>query len=78
MAELRSFEAVLASSAELHKALITPAVAGSRKKAVLARIAGILGLSRISRNFLFVLVDHRRMVRCPKSSTRSSWRWTSG
>ncbi len=66
VAELRSFEAVLQSSAELHKALITPAVAGSRKKAVLERIAGILGLSRISRNFLFVLVDHRRIGSMPE------------
>jgi F-type H+-transporting ATPase subunit delta len=26
------------------------------------RVAGVLGLSRITRNFLFVLVDHRRIA----------------
>ncbi len=66
VAELRSFEAVLESSAELRNALVTPAVAGSRKKAVLERIAQKLGFSRISRNFLFVLVDHRRIVLLPE------------
>lgn len=62
LAELRAFEAVLKESAELHTALITPAVAGSRKKAVIGRIADVLKLSRITRNFLFVLVDHRRIA----------------
>src|SRR4051812_19158293 len=62
VAELKSFEAALRGSAELHNALITPAVPGSRKKAVVGRIADILKLSRITRNFLFVLVDHRRIA----------------
>jgi F-type H+-transporting ATPase subunit delta len=61
VAELRTFEAALKSSAELHNALISPAVAGSRKKAVVGRIADVLKLSRTSRNFLFVLVDRRRI-----------------
>jgi F-type H+-transporting ATPase subunit delta len=59
--ELRGFEDALRSSAELHNALITPAVASSRKKAVVGRIADLLKLSRITRNFLLVLVDHRRI-----------------
>jgi F-type H+-transporting ATPase subunit delta len=61
-AELGSFEAAVRSSPELHNALATPAVASSRKKAVVGRIAEILGLSRISRNFLLVLIDHRRIA----------------
>jgi F-type H+-transporting ATPase subunit delta len=61
VAELRSFEALLRDSAELHNALITPAVPGSRKKAVVGRLVDALKLSRISRNFLYVLVDHRRI-----------------
>ena len=36
------------------------------KKAVVGRIAGILNLSRITRNFLFVLVDHRRVASLPE------------
>ena len=59
--ELRSFQFALGDSPELHNALVTPAVPGSRKKAVVGRIAEILKLSRITRNFLFVLVDHRRI-----------------
>lgn len=61
MSELRSFEAVL-KSPELHNALVTPAVPASRKKAVVSRIADILQLSKVSRNFLFVLIDHRRIA----------------
>ena len=59
--ELRSFEAALAESRPLREALATPAVPASRKRAVVGRIAAILGLSRIVCNFLFVLVDHRRI-----------------
>jgi F-type H+-transporting ATPase subunit delta len=62
MAQLRSFEAALQESPELQNALATPAVPASRKRAVVGRIAEVLQLSRISRNFLFVLVDHRRMT----------------
>jgi F-type H+-transporting ATPase subunit delta len=62
VAELRTFESTLHDSPELHTALVTPAIAGSRKKAVVARIADTLRLSRITRNFLFILVDHRRIA----------------
>src|SRR4051795_12236826 len=62
VAELRTFETTLRGSAELQNALITPAVPGSRKKAVVARIADLLKLSPVSRNFLFVLVDRRRIA----------------
>ena len=77
--ELRAFEAALRSSPELHNALTTPAVPGSRKRAVVGRIADHLGLSRIARNFLFVLVDHRRIAALPRDHPElSSWCWTSG
>src|SRR5690348_10722614 len=62
VAELRSFEGIVVGSAELQNALITPAVAGSRKKAVVGRLADLLKLSRVTRNFLFVLIDHRRIA----------------
>jgi len=61
LAELRAFEAVLRGSAELQNALTTPAVPAGRKRAVVARIAGLLSLSQVTRNFLFVLVDKRRI-----------------
>ncbi len=61
-AELRSFQAALDESPELHNALITPAVPAGRKKAVIQRVADALRLSRVARNFLFVLVDKRRIT----------------
>jgi F-type H+-transporting ATPase subunit delta len=60
-AELRSFEAALQSSVELQNALISPAVPANRKRIVVGRIADALNLSRISRNLLLVLIDHRRI-----------------
>lgn len=65
LADLHAFETALRSSPELHNALVTPAVPGSRKKAVVGRIADVLKLSRIARNFLYVLVDHRRIASLP-------------
>jgi F-type H+-transporting ATPase subunit delta len=61
ISELRAFESALRSSAELHNALVTPSVPPARKRAVVGRIADVLKLSRISRNFLYVLIDHRRI-----------------
>jgi F-type H+-transporting ATPase subunit delta len=62
LSELRSFESVLKSSADLHEVLMTPAVPIGRKRAVLGRVADLLKSTRITRNFLFVLVDHRRIA----------------
>jgi F-type H+-transporting ATPase subunit delta len=61
LTQLRAFESALAGSRELENALTTPAVPLSRKRAVVGRIAGLLELSPIARNFLFVLIDHRRV-----------------
>ena len=61
VAELRAFEDALKSSAELQNALITPAVPANRKRTVVGRIADELKLSNISRNLLFVMIDHRRI-----------------
>ena len=60
--ELRSFQSILHSSAELHNALTSPAVPAVRKRAVVGRIADQLSLSRVTRNFLYVLVDRRRIT----------------
>jgi F-type H+-transporting ATPase subunit delta len=59
----------VAESAELRNALLTPAVAPGRKKAVVERIGAMLGISRIVRNLLFVLVDHRRIAMLPDLAT---------
>ena len=60
--QLRAFEAVLAESHDLREVLHTPAITLSRKKAVVGRLADLLNLSRIARNFLLVLIGHRRIT----------------
>jgi F-type H+-transporting ATPase subunit delta len=62
IAQLRAFEAVLRSSPALQNALTTPAVPAARKRAVVGRIGYVLELAQITRNFLYVLVDHRRIT----------------
>ena len=62
IAQLRAFEAVLRSSTALQNALTTPAVPVARKRAVVGRIGYVLELAQITRNFLYVLVDHRRIT----------------
>ena len=60
--DLVSFERALADSPELANALASPAITRSRKRAVIQRLGQSLGVSGVARNFLFVLIDHRRMV----------------
>jgi F-type H+-transporting ATPase subunit delta len=60
--ELRAFLGVYAGSAELRNALTSPSVPPARKRAVAGRIGDLLAVSRIARNFLFVLADHRRFA----------------
>ena len=63
--ELRTFESLIKESHELDEALATPAVPASRKKAIIGRLGDSVGLSPIMRNFLFVLIDHRRTRSLP-------------
>ncbi len=59
--ELRAIDALVAASPELHTALLSPAVAPSRKRAVMERLIGPMNVSRPVRNFLFIVIDHRRI-----------------
>jgi F-type H+-transporting ATPase subunit delta len=60
--QLKAVEELLASSHELAAILVTPAVTNARKRAVMEKLLGELGVSDIVRNLLFVLVDHRRIT----------------
>jgi F-type H+-transporting ATPase subunit delta len=51
----------MASSAELQVAMLSPAVAKARKKAIISRLGDELGLHRLIHNFLLVVVSHRRI-----------------
>ena len=62
LAQLHSISDVIASSHDLHIVLLSPAVPPSRKRAVIDNIAEPLNLAREVRNFLFVVIDHRRVA----------------
>lgn len=58
--QLRAVAQMVAQSAELRTALLTPAIQTSRKRAVIAKLLEEMSASPLIRNFLFVIIDHRR------------------
>ena len=64
--QLQDFGAAYAQSAELRTFLASPAVGIEDKHAVIEKIANRLGASKIIRNFLFVIADHRRTHLLPE------------
>jgi F-type H+-transporting ATPase subunit delta len=59
--QLAAIEAVIHESPELRIALLTPAIQNSRKRAVMANLLQRTGASPLIRNFLYVVIDHRRI-----------------
>jgi F-type H+-transporting ATPase subunit delta len=64
--QLSEFGTAYAQSGELRTFLASPAVSIEAKHAVIEKIAARLGASKIIRNFLFVLADHRRTLLIPE------------
>ena len=64
--QLESFAAAYEESAELRTFLASPAVSVEAKHEVLEKISNRLGASKIIRNFLFVIADHRRTQLIPE------------
>jgi F-type H+-transporting ATPase subunit delta len=64
--QIRSFEELVESSTELRNVLLSPAVPPARKRAVIGRFAESAGLARPVRNFLYVVVDRRRISLLPQ------------
>ena len=64
--QLADFGAAYAESAELRTFLASPAVTLQAKHGVLEKMAARIGASKIIRNFLFVLTDHRRTQILPE------------
>src|SRR5260370_10094350 len=64
--ELRSFEQMLQGTSELRNVLLSPAVPSAKKRAVVGQFAEMMPLSRTVKNFLFVLIDHRRIWMFPE------------
>src|SRR5258705_4315940 len=64
--QLHEFGAAYGQSAELRTFLASPAVSVEAKHAVIEKIVARLGATKIIRNFLFVLADHRRTQLIPE------------
>jgi F-type H+-transporting ATPase subunit delta len=62
VAQLRSVDAIFQESLELRNAMLTPAIQNSRKRAVMAQLLERTGGSTLIRNFVYVLIDHRRIA----------------
>jgi F-type H+-transporting ATPase subunit delta len=60
ISQLMQVQELIGSSKDLQLALNSPAVNKQRKAAVLSKLAEDLGLHRLIRNFLIVVVMHRR------------------
>lgn len=61
IAQLIEVEQLLEQSGDLRHVLGSPAVASSKKRAVINQLAGSLGLDNKVRNFLYVVIDHHRI-----------------
>jgi F-type H+-transporting ATPase subunit delta len=59
--QLRSVLKLIQESQVLQVALESPAVAPSRKRAVMLRLLGPAGIHEKVRNFVYVVIDHRRV-----------------
>lgn len=59
--ELHDFLQMMAESADLRNFLLSPAVPPSPKHAVIAKLIERMGASQALRNFLYLIVDHRRV-----------------
>lgn len=60
--ELRDFETALRDAPDLSGILSNPAVPPPRKRAVVSRLADMIGCSQLVRNLLHVLIDRRRIT----------------
>jgi F-type H+-transporting ATPase subunit delta len=61
VAQLQAVSGLIAGSAELRAALLTPAIQGSRKRAVIGRLLEQMSVSDLIRNFVYVVINHRRI-----------------
>src|SRR5579859_2936603 len=70
--QLQDFYATAQGSTDFRNLLETPAVKASKKKALLDVLAPRLELSRVARNFLFLLVEDRKSTRLNSSHSQIS------
>jgi F-type H+-transporting ATPase subunit delta len=63
---LAAFVEAFSSIADLRNALESPAVNAEVKRKVIAEVAGKMGLDEAVRNFIYLVVDHRRTEILPE------------
>src|SRR5215469_16560181 len=61
LAQLRNIRDLITESADLKTALLSPAVAPSKKRAVMSKLIEPMSVDPRIRNFIFVVIDHRRI-----------------
>ena len=59
--ELKTFESLISSSPDFKTILLSPAAAAPKKRNIVSRFAAELSISKVMTNFLFVVIDHRRI-----------------
>ncbi len=59
--QLSEAVSLFSSSEDLHRVLLSPAVPRSKKAGLVGRLLDQDGLNRLIRNFLMVIVEHRRI-----------------
>jgi F-type H+-transporting ATPase subunit delta len=64
--QLSDFAAAYSGSAELRNFFESPAASKEAKRGVAEKVSARLGSSKIVRNFLFALIDHRRTRELPE------------
>jgi F-type H+-transporting ATPase subunit delta len=60
--QFRSAESLITGSKQLQLALLSPAVNRVKKQSVIAKLSDALQLHRVIRNFLLVVISHRRTL----------------
>ena len=65
LSQLRAVQDLIHNSPTLQNALASPAVAPSRKRAVMRRLMEPMGVVEKVRNFIYVVIDHRRAHELP-------------
>jgi len=59
--QLSAMQAAFAESSELRSIMLHPSVTPAEKRAVITKIADALGLNLLLKNFIYVLIDRRRI-----------------
>jgi len=66
LAQLRAIEQLLAESSDLRVVLTTPAIQNSRKRSAMGKLLDEIGVAKVIRNFVYVVIDHRRVALLPE------------